>query len=85
MEVAIHLPDEIAAAVPWDNVSCHIVEQIALEGYQVGWLSEEHVRRIRGYETRLEVHSFLKDHDVPLPYTLKHLEQDCEAHRQLGF
>ena len=85
MEVAIHLPDEIAAAVPWDDVSCHIVEQIALEGYQDGWLSEEHVCRIRGHETRLEVHGLLKDHDVPLRYTLKHLEQDREVHCQLGF
>ncbi len=25
MEVAIHLPDDIAAAVPWDDVSHHLV------------------------------------------------------------
>ena len=85
MEVAIHLPDDVAAAVPWDDVPRHLVEQIALEGYQDGWLSEEQVRRLLGYETRLEVHGFLKDHDVPLRYTLEHLEQDREAHRQLGF
>lgn len=85
MEVAIHLPDDVAAAVPWEDVPRHLVEQIALEGYQDGWLSEEQVRRLLGYETRLEVHGFLKDHDVPLRYTLEHLEQDREAHRQLGF
>lgn len=85
MEVAIHLPDDVAAAVPWDDVPRHLVEQIALEGYQDGWLSEEQVRRLLGYETRLEVHGFLKDHAVPLRYTLEHLEQDREAHRQLGF
>jgi hypothetical protein len=85
MEVAIHLPDDVAAAVPWDDLPRHIIEQIALEGYQDGWLSEEQVRRLLGYETRLEVHGFLKDHDVQLRYTLEHLEQDREAHRQLGF
>jgi len=85
MEVAIHLPDDVAAAVPWDDVPRHLVEQIALEGYQDGWLSEEQVRRLLGYETRLEVHGFLKDHDVPLRYAREHLEQDREAHRQLGF
>jgi uncharacterized protein UPF0175 len=85
MEVAIHLPDDVAAAVPWEDVPRHLVENIALEGYQEGWLSEEQVRRLLGYETRLEVHGFLKDHDVPLRYTLEHLEQDREAHRQLGF
>jgi hypothetical protein len=45
MEVAIHLPDDIAAAVSWDDVPRHIVEQIALEGYQDGWLSEEQALR----------------------------------------
>jgi hypothetical protein len=66
MEVAIHLPDDVAAAVPSDDLPHHLVEQIALEGYQDGWLSEEQVRRLLGYETRLEVHGFLKDHGVPL-------------------
>jgi len=46
MEVAIHLPDNVAAAMPWEDVPRHIVEQIALEGYQEGWLSEEQVRRL---------------------------------------
>jgi hypothetical protein len=85
MEVAIHLPEDVAAAVPWDNIPRHILEKIALEGYAEGWLSEEQVRRLLGYDTRLEVHGFLAAHDVPLRYTLSHLEQDREAHRQLGF
>jgi hypothetical protein len=77
--------DDVAAAVPWDDLPRHLVEQIALEGCQNGWLSEEQVRRLLGYETRLEVHGFLKDHNVPWRYTLEHLERDREAHRQLGF
>jgi hypothetical protein len=56
MEVAIHLPDDIAAAVPWEDVPHHSVEQSVLERYQGGCLSEEQVRRLLGYETRLEVH-----------------------------
>jgi hypothetical protein len=75
MEVAIHLPEDVAAAVPWDNIPRHILEKIALEGYAEGW-SEEQVRRLLGYDTRLEVHGFLAAHDVPLRYTLAHLEQD---------
>jgi hypothetical protein len=31
MEVAIHLPDDVAASVPWEDVPRHILEQIALE------------------------------------------------------
>jgi|RhiMetdeSRZDD1v2_1073273.scaffolds.fasta_scaffold128779_2 hypothetical protein len=66
MEVAIHLPDDVAAAMPWKDVSRHVVEQIALEGYREGWLSEEQVRRLLGYETRLDVHGFLKAHGAYL-------------------
>jgi hypothetical protein len=84
MEVAIHLPDDVAVVVPWEDVSRHLVENIALEGYQEGWLSEEQVRRLLGYETRLEVHGFLKDHGVYLRYTVEDLERDRAAHERLG-
>jgi hypothetical protein len=32
VEIAIHVPDDVAVALPWDDVSRHILEQIALEG-----------------------------------------------------
>jgi hypothetical protein len=48
MEVAIHLPDDVAATVPWNDLRRHIIEQIALEGYQDGRLSEEQDRRLLG-------------------------------------
>ena len=84
MEVAIHLPDDVAASVPWEDVPRHILEQIALEGYGEGWLSEEQVRRLLGYETRLDVHGFLKDHGVYLRYTVEDLERDRATHERLG-
>jgi hypothetical protein len=84
MEIAIHLPDDIVRVLPWQDIPRHMLENIALEGYQTGHLSEEQVRRLLGYSTRLEVHGFLKEHDVPLRYTLEDLEKDREAHRRLG-
>ena len=84
MEVAIHLPDDVAASVPWEDVPRHILEQIALEGYRDGWLSEEQVRRLLGYETRLDVHGFLKEHGAYLRYTVEDLERDRAAHERLG-
>src|SRR6266849_6544769 len=33
MEVAIHLPDDVAAAVPCEDVPRHLVDNIALEVY----------------------------------------------------
>jgi len=84
MEVAIHLPDDVAAAVPWEDVSRHVVEHIALEGYREGWLSEEQVRRLLGYETRLDVHGFLKAHGAYLRYSVEDLDRDRAAHKRLG-
>ena len=85
MEVAIHVPDDVAAAMPWKDVPRHILEQIALEGYTDGWLSEEQVRRLLGYETRLDVHGFLKEHRAYLRYNVEDLEQDRATHKRLGF
>jgi len=84
MEVAIHMPDDVAAALPWQDVPRHIIEQMALEGYTAGWLSEEQVRRLLGYETRLDVHGFLKAHGAYLRYDEKDLDHDRAAHERLG-
>ena len=84
MDVAIHLPEDVAAALPWEDVSRHILEQIALEGYQERWLSEAQIRRLLGYDTRMEVHGFLKDHGVFLHYTVEDLERDRAAHESHG-
>lgn len=84
MEVVIHLPEDVADAMPWEDVPRHILEQIALEGYQEQWLSEAQIRRLLGYGTRMQVHGFLKAHGVPLHYTGEDLEQDREAYRRLG-
>jgi hypothetical protein len=86
MEVSIYLPDDIIPRdqAQWEDVPRHVLESLALAWYQSGELSEELVRRLLGYNTRLEVHAFLKNHDVPLRYTLDDLEKDREAHRRLG-
>jgi len=54
-----------------------------LEGFRAHVLSTEDVRRLLGFETKLEVHAFFKEHDVPF-YTLADLEHDRETSRRLG-
>ena len=86
MEVAIHLPDDIAQHVQaqWGDVPRHVLESLALAWYQSGELNEHQLRRLLGYRTRLRVHAFLMEHGVPLRYTLEDLEQDRAAHDRLG-
>jgi hypothetical protein len=86
MEIAIDLPDDIARQVQehWGDIPRHVLESLALVWYQSGELNEEQVRRLLGYSTRIRVHTFLKEHGVPLQYTLDDLDQDRTAHKRLG-
>jgi hypothetical protein len=46
----------------------------ALEGYRTELLSESAVRQMLGFQTRMEVHAFLKQHGVYLHYDVSDLE-----------
>ena len=85
MNVAIELPEDIANLLQqkWGDLSQHTLETLAVEGYRTGLLSHAQVRRMLGFETRMEVDAFLKHREVYLNYTEEDLEQDLETSRQL--
>jgi hypothetical protein len=85
MEIAIHLPDDIAQRVQaqWEDIPRHVLESFVLDGFRARVLTTEDVRRLLGFETKFEVHGFLKVHEVPF-YTLADLEHDRETSRRLG-
>jgi uncharacterized protein UPF0175 len=78
MTIVLDLPEDIAR----DLSSCGgdlgrvALESLALEGYRAGHLSEEQVRRMLAFESRFDVHAFLKRHEVYLVYTEADLKQD---------
>jgi hypothetical protein len=86
MQIKIDLPENVSQALQerWGDVSRRSLEAIALEGYRSGALTESQVRRLLGFETRMDVHAFLKQARVPLHYTRADFEEDLEAHRKLG-
>ena len=86
MKITFDVPDEIAKALQeqWPDMPRGVLESIALEGYRSGALSDGQLRRLLGFETRFEVHGFLKDHGVPLNYSLEDLEADRLTHERLG-
>jgi hypothetical protein len=49
-----------------------------------GKLTEEQVRKLLGYGTRLQVDGFLKEHGVYLHYTLEHVDRDTETSREFS-
>jgi len=86
MQVTLNLPDDISEALAgrWPDLSKHALEALAVEGYRIGALTENQVRRLLDLESRFQVHAILKDHRVPLRYTESDLEDDLAAHREIG-
>ncbi len=78
VEITLNIPDEIARQVTPEgsNPARVALEALALEGYRAERLSESAVRQMLGFETRTEVHAFLKQHGVYLHYDIADLEQD---------
>jgi hypothetical protein len=69
MHITIEVPDEIAKALQeaWQDIPRGVLESIALEGYRSGALSDGQLRRLLDFETRFEVHGFLKDQQFFTP------------------
>lgn len=86
MEITIRIPDDLARSLGQDggDLSRRTLEALAIDGYRSGKLTEEQVRRILGFGTRMQVHGFLKEHHVYLNYSLEDLEQDMQTLRQLS-
>jgi len=84
MEITFNIPDELARQVTSEGKDPARValEALALEGYRSELLFESAVRQMLGFETRMEVHDFLKQHGVYLHYDVADLEQDqVTAHK----
>jgi len=83
--IAIELPEDVVRVLRerWGVLSQHTVETLAIEGYRTQTLSPAQVRRMLGFQTRMEVDAFLKQHGVYRNYTEEDLDRDIETLRQL--
>ncbi len=85
MTIQLNLPEDIASAFgSRQDLSRAALESLALVGYRSGCLSEEQLRRMLGFESRFQVHEFLKRHDTYLNYTEEDLEEDLKTARQFS-
>jgi hypothetical protein len=81
VQVTLTIPDSLAAqfAAEGKEPSRAALEALAVEGYRAEHLSESEIRQMLGFETRMEVHAFLKDRGVYLHYSIADLEQDRQT------
>jgi hypothetical protein len=54
------------------------LEALAPEGYRTEQISDAETRRLLGFETRMEVHAFLKERGAFLHYSLEDAAKDRE-------
>ena len=81
MQVIIDLPEDIAQLLQTNQQSVErsVLEAIALEGYRSGKLTHAQVKKVLGFQTRLQVDAFLKAHGVDMEYSIEDLERDRET------
>jgi hypothetical protein len=84
MTITVEIPDRLAEALApqGGDLSRAVLEAMALEGYRADRLSEYEVQQLLGFESRMDVHGFLKEHGVYLNYTVEDAKHDiAEARR----
>jgi hypothetical protein len=87
MTLTVEIPDALvdALAPNGGDLSRTVLEAMALEGYRTDRLAEYDVQRLLGFESRMDVHGFLKEHGVYLNYGIEALEHDIrESDRMLA-
>ncbi len=81
MTITVEIPEEFARHLisAEEDPARAALEAIALEGYRSDRLTEANLRELLGFDTRMEVHGFLKKHGAFLPYTEEDLAHDREV------
>jgi hypothetical protein len=81
MRITLDVPEDIAAdlAAKGENLPRAALEALAIEEYRAQRLSTAQLRRLLGYQIRMQAHAFLKKHGVYLHYTLADVEHDRQA------
>ena len=84
MQITLELPEDIAngLASRWKDLLRAALESLALEAYRSRALTAAQLRRLLGFETRIQVDDFLMEHEI-YDYSAADFEQDRETLRQL--
>jgi hypothetical protein len=84
MQITLELPEDIAHGLEsrWKDLPRAALESLALEAYRSHALTAAQLRRLLGFETRMQVEAFLKDHEI-YDYSAADFVQDRETLRQV--
>ena len=84
--MTIHIPDDLATRLGTaGDLPRRILEALAVEEFRLGRLTQPELRHLLGLATRQALDSFLKAHEVYIPYTVDDLNRDRNDLQRLGF
>ena len=84
MTVTVQIPDELAGflVASGQDPARAVLEAVAIEGYRADRFSEYDIQQLLGFESRMQVHAFLKASNVYLHYGPEDVAHDMrEADR----
>ncbi len=81
MQLTLDLPNELSAflSTSGQDLERAALQAISLEAYRENKLSTAQLRRLLGYQTRMQIHAFLKEHGVYLRFGVADLDHDRQA------
>jgi hypothetical protein len=84
MQITLELPEDIVQELrsKWKDLPRAAIESLALEAYRSQALTSAQIGRLLGFQTRMQVDAFLKEHEI-YDFTVADFEQDRETLRQL--
>ena len=84
MQITFELPQDIAEGLEsrWNDLPRAALESLAIEAYRSRALTAAQLRCLLGFETRMQVDAFLKEHEI-YDYSIADFEQDRETLRDL--
>ena len=84
MQITIELPQDIVVRLEskWKDLPRAALESLAVEAYRSRALTAAQLRRLLGFQTRMEVDAFLKEHEI-FDYSAADFELDRESLREL--
>jgi Uncharacterised protein family (UPF0175) len=84
MRIVFELPEDIAEGLEarWKDLPRAALESLAIEAYRSRALTAAQLRRLLGFETRMQVDMFLKEHEI-YDYSVADFEQDRETLREI--
>ena len=85
MRITLELPEDIAEGLEskWKDLPRAALESLALEAYRSHALTAAQIRRLLGFETRMQVDAFLKEHEI-FDYSAADFERDRATLQDLG-